>query len=139
MLEKRPLKRAPQPTDLHVGRRIRMRRRALGISQAVLANAVGVAFQQIQKYENGTNRVGAGRLQAIAEALDCHPAWFFDDAPGSLRGKRGATLGDEAVLSAFLADAQASDIVRRFARLPPRIKHAFAELAAAVVEALERV
>jgi transcriptional regulator with XRE-family HTH domain len=139
MLEKRVLKRAPQPTDLHVGRRIRTRRRALRISQATLGGAVGVAFQQIQKYENGTNRIGAGRLQQIAEALDCHPAWFFEDAPAFPRGGRAAAQSDDFVLSAFLADAQASDIARRFAHLPPRIKRALAELAAAVVESLEQL
>lgn len=138
MLEKRTHKRAPQPTDLHVGRRIRMRRRALRISQAALGDAVGVAFQQIQKYENGTNRIGAGRLQAIAQALDCDPAWFFEEGPGSLRAKRVAAQGDLSVLSALLPDAHNSDIVDRFARLPPQIKRAIADLTAAVVESLER-
>jgi len=136
MLEKRAVKRAPQPTDLHVGRRIRMRRRALRISQAALADAVGVAFQQIQKYENGTNRIGAGRLQEIAEALDCDPAWFFEDGPDFQRA--GAAQDDEPVPSPLPGDLQDSDIVRRFARLPPRIKRAIAELTAAVVESLER-
>jgi transcriptional regulator with XRE-family HTH domain len=138
MLEKRPLKRAPQPTDLHVGRRIRLRRRALHVSQAALGDAVGVAFQQIQKYENGTNRIGAGRLQQIAEALDCQPAWFFEDGPGSTRTRRAPVPGDDAVLSAFLAESQASDITGRFARLPPQIKRALADLAAAIVELLEQ-
>ena len=136
MLEKRAVKRAPQPTDLHVGRRIRMRRRALRISQAALADAVGVAFQQIQKYENGTNRIGAGRLQEIAEALDCDPAWFFEDGPDFQRA--GAAQDDEPVPSPLPGDLQDSDIVRRFALLPPRIKRAIAELTTAVVESLER-
>jgi transcriptional regulator with XRE-family HTH domain len=138
MLEKRALKKAPKPTDRHVGRRIRVRRRALGISQTALGEAVGVTFQQIQKYENGTNRIGAGRLQEIADALECEPAWFFQDRPGSPRVKPDAAQCADPELSAFLADAHASDMVRRFVRLPPRIKRAIAYLIAAIAASLER-
>ncbi len=138
MLAKRALKRAPQPTDRHVGHRIRMRRRALRISQTALGDAVGVTFQQIQKYENGTNRVGASWLQEIADALKCPPAWFFEDRPRSPHAKRGAAECADPELSALLADADALDLVGRFVRLPPRIKHAIADLTKAVAELLER-
>lgn len=132
MAERAVRKKAPQPTDKHVGSRIRMRRRMLDITQEGLAAVIGITFQQIQKYENGTNRVGAGRLQQIADALDCSVAWFFEERPGSPRPGSGAA-GD-ADLSAFFADAYATDVVRGFAKLPPRVKRAFAKVIAAAAE-----
>lgn len=66
------------PTDQHVGQRLRQRRQALGMSQDKLAQAVGVSFQQVQKYENGTNRMGAGRLKQVATALEVPLTYFFD-------------------------------------------------------------
>ena len=77
----RPGKRAG-PVDVHVGSRIRLRRHLLGLSQSELGRALGVTFQQVQKYENGTNRVGASRLHQIALALRTTPAWFFDSLAG---------------------------------------------------------
>ncbi|MBB3948449.1 transcriptional regulator with XRE-family HTH domain [Rhizobium skierniewicense] len=71
-------KRLPQAADIEVGRRIRVRRKALGMSQTSLGETVGVTFQQIQKYENAKNRVGAGRLSKIAAALDVPVSYFFD-------------------------------------------------------------
>jgi len=71
-------KRAAQQTDRQVGSRIRMRRRVLHITQERLGHAIGVTFQQIQKYETGTSRVSAGRLWKIADVLQCDIAWFFD-------------------------------------------------------------
>ncbi|MDE7547567.1 helix-turn-helix transcriptional regulator [Acetobacter fabarum] len=67
--------------DAHVGKRIRLRRTLLGLSQEKLGEALGVTFQQIQKYERGTNRVGASRLYDIATALDVPISFFFDDMP----------------------------------------------------------
>lgn len=78
------------PTDVLVGQRLRLRRTTLGLSQEKLANAVGVSFQQIQKYENGTNRVGAGRLMQISKALDVSVGWFFES------GQMAETLVAEA-------------------------------------------
>src|SRR6476646_12124434 len=75
-------KKKPNPTDIHVGSRIRMRRNMLGMSQEKLGENLGITFQQIQKYEKGTNRVGASRLQAIASILGVPVAFFFEDAPG---------------------------------------------------------
>lgn len=70
-------------TDLFVGQRIRTVREALNISQETLAQRVGVSFQQLQKYENGTNRIAAGRLYQVAEALGVEPGSFFPSAAGS--------------------------------------------------------
>lgn len=70
-------KKKPNPIDAHVGARIRMRRNMLGMSQEKLGESLGITFQQIQKYEKGTNRVGASRLQAIASIMEVPPAFFF--------------------------------------------------------------
>lgn len=83
-------KKKPNPTDTHVGSRIRLRRNMLGMSQEKLGENLGITFQQIQKYEKGTNRVGASRLQAIANILSVPVAFFFEDLPGEeATGGRG--------------------------------------------------
>lgn len=69
------------PTDIHVGQRVRMRRMMLGISQEKLADKLGITFQQVQKYEKGTNRIGAGRLQQVAEFLEAPIAFFYEGQP----------------------------------------------------------
>lgn len=74
-------KKKPNPIDIHVGSRIRLRRNMLGLSQEKLGENLGITFQQIQKYEKGTNRVGASRLQAISSILSVPVAFFFEDAP----------------------------------------------------------
>src|ERR1700728_862056 len=75
-------KKAPNPIDKHVGSRVRMRRMLMSMSQEKLGNALGLTFQQVQKYEKGTNRIGASRLQQIAGALKVPVAFFFEGAPG---------------------------------------------------------
>ena len=72
------LDRGPNPVDLHVGARIRMRRKLLGVSQERLADQLGLTFQQVQKYERGANRVSASKLYEIAKALQTSVAYFFD-------------------------------------------------------------
>ena len=74
-------KKAPNPTDKHVGARVRMRRMMLSMSQEKLGDALGLTFQQVQKYEKGANRIGASRLQQIANILQVPVAFFFDGAP----------------------------------------------------------
>ncbi len=88
-------KKKPNPTDIHVGSRIRLRRNMLGMSQEKLGESLGITFQQIQKYEKGTNRVGASRLQAIATVLGVPVAFLFEDLPGH----------DAALNSGFAEDA----------------------------------
>jgi transcriptional regulator with XRE-family HTH domain len=79
------------PVDIHVGRRLRQRRALLGLSQDKLGRAVGLTFQQIQKYERGANRIGASRLLQLSRALAVPIAYFFEDAPGQpARGGRKA-------------------------------------------------
>ena len=84
----------PHPVDVHVGKRIRHRRWLVGMTQQQLAEAVGIKFQQIQKYETGANRVSASRLWDIAEALDVDISFFFEglgkgEEPGKLRTSSG--------------------------------------------------
>src|ERR1044072_1581545 len=75
--------------DRHVGAKVRMRRRMLGLSQTDLADGLGVTYQQVQKYETGANRIGASRLQQIGGVLKGEPSFFFEGAPG-----RAAKAGD---------------------------------------------
>ena len=79
-------KKKPNPIDIHVGSRIRLRRTMLGMSQEKLGESLGITFQQIQKYEKGTNRVGASRLQNISSILNVPVSFFFEDAPGESNG-----------------------------------------------------
>jgi transcriptional regulator with XRE-family HTH domain len=124
------LKRAPQDIDRHVAGRIRMRRHMLGVSQQLLGVALGLTFQQVQKYENGANRVSAGRLQQIADALDCQPAWFFAGRPRTA-DRRVEAQHVDADLSAFYADRYAAELVPGFVRLEPRIKRAIVKVISA--------
>jgi transcriptional regulator with XRE-family HTH domain len=71
--------KSPNPADKHVGRRVRMRRKMLSMSQTKLADALGLTFQQVQKYEKGTNRIGASRLQQISHTLKVPISFFFED------------------------------------------------------------
>jgi transcriptional regulator with XRE-family HTH domain len=93
------------PTDKHVGSRVRMRRLMLDMSQTDLANALGLTFQQVQKYEKGTNRIGAGRLQHLSQILRVPVPFFFEGAPSAF-GIPQATSG--------AADAPSSDYVSEF-------------------------
>ncbi len=74
-------KKAPNPTDRHVGARVRMRRKMLAMSQTQLADALGITYQQVQKNESGTNRIGASRLQQISHILQVPVAFFFEGGP----------------------------------------------------------
>ena len=75
------VKKAPNPVDKHVGSRVRMARKMLGMSQEKLAEGLGLTFQQVQKYESGTNRIGASRLQHISHILQIPVPLFFEGAP----------------------------------------------------------
>lgn len=74
----------PNPIDKHVGARVRMRRMMLGMSQEKLGGALGITFQQVQKNEKGTNRIGASRLHQVSHILQCPVSFFFDGAPGGV-------------------------------------------------------
>jgi transcriptional regulator with XRE-family HTH domain len=78
---------APNPVDVHVGSRVRLRRTLLGLSQEKLGEAVGLTFQQIQKYERGANRIGASRLFEFSRILDVPVSFFFDDMSEKVKGR----------------------------------------------------
>src|SRR5215468_3077737 len=97
-------KKAPNPIDKHVGNRVRMRRMMLAMSQTNLGNALGLTFQQVKKYEKGTNRIGASRLQHISHILQVPVAFFFEGAP-NIPGTPQATemVPSPAYVTDFLA------------------------------------
>jgi len=106
--------RSPNQTDVHIGRRIKMQRLALGLSQTDVAKRLGITFQQIQKYERGINRVGAGRLQEMANLLSVTPAFFFEDGPRLKPGQSEETPETTELLANKynLALAQAFNKIR---------------------------
>ena len=108
-------KKNPNPIDVHVGARVRMRRLMLSISQTKLANAVGVTFQQVQKYEKGTNRMGSSRLQHIAGVLQVPVTFFFDGAPSQFK-LAGKALSPDFV-SHFLATSDGLALTKSFMQI----------------------
>jgi transcriptional regulator with XRE-family HTH domain len=112
-------KKKPNPIDIHVGSRIRLRRNMLGMSQEKLGENLGITFQQIQKYEKGTNRVGASRLQAISSILGVPVAFFFEDVPGKENGGIGGMAEDNAAtyIVDFLNSSEGLQLNRAFVRI----------------------
>ena len=126
----------PHPIDLHVGQRLRQRRCLLGLTQQRLANAVGIKFQQIQKYESGANRVSASRLWALANALDTPVSYFFEDlsAEHELDGENmaadetGATE-NAALAPQVLSNKETIDLVRAYYHLSEEPRRRLLDLA----------
>ena len=81
----------PNPVDVHVGARLRVRRTLLGMSQTMLGEAIGLTFQQVQKYESGANRISASRLFDLSRLLDVPIQYFFDDMPTAVAASSPAT------------------------------------------------
>jgi transcriptional regulator with XRE-family HTH domain len=114
-------KKAPNPIDKHVGSRVRMRRMMLSMSQEKLGDALGLTFQQVQKYEKGTNRIGASRLQQISQILQVPVAFFFEGAPNipphgaSTDGMKEAP--SPAYVSDFLATSEGLALTKAFMRI----------------------
>ena len=117
--------------DSYVGARIRMRRQLLGMSQERLAEQIGVTFQQVQKYEKGTNRVGASRLQAIASILDAPVSFFFEDAPGQGSGQTGGFSEDNGAsyVVDFISSSEGLQLNRAFVRITdPKVRRKIIDL-----------
>jgi len=106
-------KKAPNHIDGHIGSRVRARRTMLGMSQERLADALGLTFQQVQKYEKGMNRIGASRLLQIAGILDVGIEFFFEGLPGL---RAGGFAGD-SLMAEFLTRSESDRLVRGFLRL----------------------
>lgn len=129
-------KKKPNPIDVHVGARVRLRRTMLGMSQEKLGEHLGITFQQIQKYEKGANRIGASRLQKIAEVLNTPVSYFFDGAPGDedkVDGLREA--GPEYVVD-MLSTNEGMQLNRAFSKIQnPRIRRRLLDLVRSLAEA----
>lgn len=111
----------PKPVDKHVGSRIRMRRMMLSMSQEKLGDALGLTFQQVQKYEKGTNRVGASRLQDIARILSVPVSFFFEGQPGNgdaaaIRAEHGEVVSP-SIVTDFLATREGLNLVKAFSAI----------------------
>ena len=111
-------KKRPNPVDVHVGARIRLRRNMIGLSQEKLGESLGITFQQIQKYEKGMNRVGASRLQAIGNILNVPVTFFFDDMPGQSDKPKGFDEESETTdVVGFLNSSEGIQLARAFAKI----------------------
>jgi transcriptional regulator with XRE-family HTH domain len=111
-------KKLPNPIDKHVGSRLRMRRKMLGMSQEKLGEALKITFQQVQKYEKGTNRISASRLQHISHILQVPVPFFFEGAPhqpGQPRGAGGPA--SPAYVSEFLSSTDGLALVKAFTKI----------------------
>lgn len=111
-------KKTPNPVDVHVGSRVRMRRMMLSMSQERLGEQLGVTFQQVQKYEKGSNRIGASRLQEIARVLQVPVAFFFEDAPGDTNTASGfGESQSSGFVTDFLTSSEGLSLNRAFVRI----------------------
>ena len=124
----------PHPVDVHVGARLRVRRTLMGMSQTALGEAIGLTFQQLQKYEKGTNRISASRLFALSRVLDVPVEYFFDDMPAAVAArspadkKRGRTKKPPSYDLGPMATRETLELVRAYYKISdPEIRtHLFA-------------
>lgn len=116
-MDDRSQTKAPNAIDTHVGSRISMQRRSKGMSQTTLAEGLGITFQQVQKYEKGTNRVGASRLQAIADILSVPVSFFFEDGSGGSATSRAIDTSGSDEITQFLASAEGVALNRAFVKI----------------------
>jgi len=123
-------KKAPNPIDKHVGSRVRMRRMMLSMSQEKLGDALSLTFQQVQKYEKGTNRIGASRLQQISHILQVPVAFFFEGAPHF--GPQQDGINDApspTYVSDFLATSDGLALTKAFMRIKePKLRRRIVDL-----------
>lgn len=107
-----PMQKPVNPVDRHLGARIKMQRLALGISQERLGKAIGLTFQQVQKYEKGVNRVSGSRMHQIAVALKVPPSFFFEAAPAAVDSAKATSFIEE-----FVASKQGVALARAFTKI----------------------
>ncbi|MBY0430608.1 MAG: helix-turn-helix transcriptional regulator [Rhodospirillales bacterium] len=134
----------PNPIDMHVGKRLRLRRALLGLSQEKLGEAIGLTFQQIQKYERGTNRIGASRLFDLARVLGVPVSFFFDDMDNATKDASPRAIAGGVTFSAPLdpsvgqdpmAKRETLELVRIYYRLPEQVRKAMFQSMKATSEA----
>jgi transcriptional regulator with XRE-family HTH domain len=127
-------KKAPNPIDKHVGSRVRMRRILKSMSQEKLGDALGITFQQVQKYEKGTNRIGASRMQHIAQILGVPVAYFFEDAPLP-NDTGGFSESGPDYVSTFLTTSEGLQLTKAFMRISnPKLRRKIVEMVTAMGE-----
>ena len=123
-------KKSPNSVDKYAGRRVRMRRMMLAMSQGKLGDALGLTFQQVQKYEKGTNRIGASRLQQISHILQVPVAFFFEGAP-NLHGSTNRMQEEPSpsYVSDFLATPEGLLLTKAFMRInEPKLRRRIVDL-----------
>ena len=132
--------KTPNPTDKHVGARIRMRRLMLGMSQTALAGGLDLTFQQIQKYEKGVNRVGASRLQQIAHILRVPVEFFFEGGPNVSGAKANAADAPSlAHFSEFLATPDGLALVAGFVKIrSAKLRRSIVELVSYLAQSQDK-
>ena len=124
-------KKKPNPIDIHVGTRVRLRRTMLGLSQEKLGESLGITFQQIQKYEKGSNRIGASRLQKLSEILKTPISFFFEDAPGSEKTTFDgmSEVDSPNYLVDFLSTSEGLQLYKAFANIKdPKVRKKIIDL-----------
>ncbi len=123
----------PNPVDVHVGSRVRLRRTLLGMSQEKLGDAIGLTFQQVQKYERGANRVGASRLYDLARVLDVPVSYFFEELGEASSSADPPDNSSESYQSNPMMKRETLELVRAYLRISdPQIKRRLFELAKAL-------
>jgi len=130
----------PDPIDVHVGSRVRLRRTLLGMSQEKLGMALGLTFQQIQKYERGANRIGSSRLYRLSRILDVPVSFFFDDIPNETTsiGSGLSESSPEPFESEQLSKRETLELVRAYYRIRnPRLRKRLFELVKAVGQSFQ--
>jgi transcriptional regulator with XRE-family HTH domain len=131
----------PNPTDIHVGARVRLRRTLLGMSQEKLGEAIGLTFQQVQKYERGANRVGASRLYDLSRVLEVPVSFFFEEMSTPANDKRaGLAEGTERYESDPMLKRETLELVRAYYKITdPQVRRRLFDLAKALAKAAEPV
>ncbi|GAB4143279.1 MAG: hypothetical protein Tsb0016_12240 [Sphingomonadales bacterium] len=131
----------PNPIDVHVGARVRLRRTLLGMSQEKLGDALGLTFQQVQKYERGANRIGSSRLFQLSQILDVPVSYFFDEIPETpANAPPGmAEAQAEPFETEHLARRETLELVRAYYRIAdPTVRKRIFELVKSVGAPVER-
>jgi transcriptional regulator with XRE-family HTH domain len=133
----------PNPVDVHVGARVRLRRTLLGMSQEKLGDAIGLTFQQVQKYERGANRIGSSRLFDLSRVLDVPIEFFFDEMPGDVAANSPAQtrgMAEEPVSYELdpMAKRETLELVRAYYKITdPRVRRRVFELVKALSKAAQ--
>jgi transcriptional regulator with XRE-family HTH domain len=126
-------KKVPNPVDKHVGSRVRMRRMMLSMSQEKLGDALHLTFQQVQKYEKGTNRIGASRLQQISHILQVPVSFFFEGAPSPETMVGMGEAPSPAYVADFLSSSDGLALTKAFMRIKePNVRRRIVDLVEAM-------